>query len=369
MNRFVGEPDYIHGSSDITGVLITNLGTPDAPTRAALRRYLREFLWDPRVVEMPRPLWWLILHGIILNIRPGRSAEAYRKVWDEGGSPLLRISRRQAEALARELEGRVAGPVQVALGMRYGNPSIASALEELRQARARRILVLPLYPQYSATTTASTFDALAEVLKTWRWVPELRFVNHYHDDPGYIDAMAERVREHWDAHGRGQRLILSFHGLPRRYLLAGDPYHCQCHKSARLLAERLGLSEDEWQVSFQSRFGREEWLRPYTDHVMQELPGRGVRSVDVFCPGFSADCLETLEEIAQQNRDFFLDAGGEQFHYIPALNDMPAHIQALTDLVVAQGGGWPHLSAGERLDDSEAREASRARALAMGAAQ
>lgn len=367
MPHYIGEVDYVHGSPECLGVLITNLGTPEAPTPGALRRYLREFLWDPRVVEMPRPLWWLILNGIILNVRPRRSARAYATVWTEQGSPLMEISRRQREALASALSARLPGPVNVALGMRYGRPSIAEGLERLRAAGARRILVLPLYPQYSASTTGSTFDALAEVLKRWRWVPELRFVNHYHDDPAYIAALAAHIRAHWEAQGRGERLVFSFHGVPRRYLLAGDPYHCQCHKTARLTAEALGLAQDQWLVTFQSRFGREEWLRPYTDETMQALPGKGVRSVDVVCPGFSADCLETLEEIAGQNREIFEQAGGERFAYIPALNDDPAHIEALAGLVLRHVAGWPEADAGYDRKAREQAAASRERARAMGA--
>lgn len=356
MSRYLGEPDYRHGSPELAGVLLTNLGTPDEPTRPALRRYLKEFLWDPRVVELPRPLWWLILNGVILNVRPARSAHAYSTVWTDDGSPLMAISRRQAAALAQALEGRCPGPVRVALAMRYGNPSIAAGLEDLRQAGARRILVLPLYPQYSASTTASTFDAVAEILRGWRWVPELRFVNHYHDDPGYVRASAERIRRHWESHGRGERLLFSFHGVPKRYLLNGDPYHCHCHKSARLIAEALELGPGDWELSFQSRFGREEWLKPYTDERLKALPQEGVRAVDAFCPGFSADCLETLEEIAMQNRDFFLEAGGETFRYIPALNDEPGHIEALTELALRHMHGWPETAPG--YDAEQVREAA-----------
>jgi ferrochelatase len=366
--RYIGDSDYAHGSPEGLGVLLTNLGTPDAPTRAALRRYLKEFLWDPRVVEVPRPIWWLILNGIILNIRPARSAEAYATVWTDEGSPLLAIARRQTEAFRKALESRASGPVQVALAMRYGNPSIESGLEELRRGGARRILILPLYPQYSGATTGSTFDAVADVLKRWRWVPELRFVNHYHDDPGYIAAMAERIRTHWAQHGRGERLLFSFHGVPKRYLLAGDPYHCQCHKTARLIAESLQLPDSAWELAFQSRFGREEWLRPYTDERVKALGAEGRKRIDVCCPGFSADCLETLEEIAVQNHEFFVEAGGEHLEYIPALNDQPAHIQALADLAVRHMAGWPELSTHwDQEAVNQARSRSRERALAMGA--
>ncbi|WP_455218312.1 ferrochelatase [Kaarinaea lacus] len=336
--------EFKHDSQMVTGVLITNLGTPDAPTPTALRRYLAEFLWDPRIVDMPRPLWWLILHGFILRFRPGRSAAAYRKVWTEEGSPLLSISSRQLEALRGELAQRLSGPVVVELGMRYGNPSIASGLEKLRAANARRILVLPLYPQYSCSTTASTFDAVASAVEKWRWVPELRFVNQYHDETGYIEALASSIRESWAGRQQADKLLFSFHGTPKRFLTEGDPYFCQCHKTARLVAERLELTDDQWQLTFQSIFGREEWLKPYTIDTLRELASAGTRSVDIVCPGFSADCLETIEEIGMENRDAFIEAGGETFTYIPALNDRRDHIQALAGLVQKHITGWPESS-------------------------
>ncbi|MEO5573322.1 MAG: ferrochelatase [Gammaproteobacteria bacterium] len=344
MVSYKGNENFAHNTQPATGILITNLGTPDAPTRQALQRYLGEFLWDPRVVDSPRLLWWLILHGIILRIRPARSARSYQKVWTDQGSPLLAISKRQAEALQRTLETKFNGPVVVALGMRYGNPSIASALEQLRAANVRRLLVLPLYPQYSASTTASTFDAVADVLKTWRWLPELRMINHYHDDPAYISILATSIQEYWQVHGKSERLLFSFHGLPKRYLLLGDPYHCECHKTARLVAQHLQLPDESWQLTFQSRFGREEWLKPYTDHTLQEWAKAGVKSVDVICPGFSADCLETLEEVAMENREFFVKAGGQSYHYIPALNDRPDHIQMIAGLVENHTRHWPETS-------------------------
>lgn len=336
-----GETDYEHDKLARTGILLVNLGTPDSPDAGSVRRYLAEFLWDPRVIEMPRPLWWLILHGVILRIRPRRSAEAYRKVWTERGSPLLDISLRQAAALKAELDRTLSGPAEVELGMRYGKPSVSDALRRLGEAGVRRLLVLPLYPQYSATTTASTFDAVAAELTTWRWIPELRFVTQYHDNSGYIAAIAASLREAWSNQPRAERLLFSFHGLPKRYLLAGDPYHCACHKTARLVAEQLGLESGSWSLAFQSRVGREEWLRPYTDEQLLEWGKAGVRSVDVICPGFSADCLETLEEIAIQNRELFQEAGGGDYRYIAALNDRPDHIGTLADIVKAHIQGWP----------------------------
>ncbi len=359
---------YSHGTVPATGILLTNLGTPDAPTAEALRRYLGEFLWDPRVVEIPRPLWWLILHGVILRTRPAKSAEAYQKVWTDEGSPLLVYARRQKEALQRALAERFAGPVEVALGMRYGRPSIAHALQQLKQAHCQRIAVLPLYPQYSGATTASSFDGVVGELKRWRWLPELRMVNHYHDDSGYVQSLASSVREYWAENGSTDLLFFSFHGMPKRTLLAGDPYHCHCQKTARLVAEALQLSTEQWRVVFQSRFGREEWLRPYADETLASLPKEGVKRVDVICPGFSADCLETLEEMAMQNRDTFRDAGGEQYRYIPALNDRADHITALADLIMRHVQGWPEVESTESAQDiARALGQSRERALGMGA--
>jgi len=324
------------GTSRRAGVLLTNLGTPDAPTPTALRRYLAEFLWDPRVVEAPRPVWWLVLNGIILRLRPRRSAEAYARIWTQAGSPLLDIARRQADALAV----RLGGDVPVALAMRYGSPSIEAGLTELRRAGCGRVLVFPLYPQYAAATGASTLDKVAQVLRGWRDVPELRFIRDYHDHPGYLDALATSVRRYWDENGRGQILLLSFHGIPRRYADGGDPYPRECERTAKAVAERLELEPDQWKLTFQSRFGPQEWLKPYTDKTLQSLPAEGLTSVDLICPGFSADCLETLEENAMTNRDLFLDAGGEHFGYIPCLNDDRAHIDALADIVEQHLGGW-----------------------------
>lgn len=344
MPRFIGEEKFEHGTPDSLGVLMVNLGTPEAPTPAAVRRYLAEFLWDPRVIELPRPLWWLILHGVILRVRPRRSAEAYAKVWTDDGSPLLHWSEKQHRGLQKMLGAALAAPVHVSLGMRYGQPSIRSALEELRAANVRRLLVLPMYPQYSATTTASVFDGLSDVLRRWRWIPELRLVTDYHDEAGYIGALAASIREYWGSKGRGDHLLMSFHGVPRKYLLAGDPYHCQCQKTARLLAETLFLKDGEWSISFQSRVGRDEWLRPYTDERLVELAGSGTGRVDVLCPGFSADCLETLEEIAMQNAELFVESGGGSLAYIPALNARRDHLSFLTQLVLRHLQGWPETS-------------------------
>jgi ferrochelatase len=341
MSQYLGTSTFHHGKAEKLGILVTNLGTPDAPETGPLRRYLAEFLWDPRVVEVPRPLWWLILHGVILRIRPSRSAEAYRSVWTEAGSPLLTCAREQARGLKERLAPRLSGPVEVALGMRYGNPSIPSALRQLHALNVTRLLVLPLYPQYSASTTASTFDAVAAELMRWRWVPELRFIGRYHDAPGYIAALAASIREHWAEHGRGEHLLMSFHGVPRRYLDSGDPYHCQCHKTARLVAEALELEDGSWTTTFQSRFGREEWLKPYTDATVKALGQKGMKRIDVVCPGFSADCLETIEEIGEENAGYFREAGGETLSYIPCLNTRDDHLDFLVQLSLQHMQGWP----------------------------
>jgi ferrochelatase len=316
-----------------TGILVTNLGTPDSPTVSDVRRYLREFLSDPRVVEFPRLLWWLVLNGIILRIRPKRSAAAYRKVWTDQGSPLLNHSRAIAESLQQTLEARLDGPVKVVLAMRYGSPSISAGLEALRQANAQRVLVLPLYPQYSATTTASTFDEISRVLRGWRWLPELRFINRYHDDPGYIEALAESVREFSRAQGERDRLLFSFHGIPQSYADQGDPYGEQCRLTAQRVAGALDLSPEQWALTFQSRVGRQAWLQPYTDETLKQWGANGIRRIHVLCPGFPADCLETLEEIGEENREYFLAAGGKEYHYIPALNQSRSHIEALANLI------------------------------------
>ena len=320
-----------------TAVLLVNLGTPTAPTAGALRPYLAEFLSDRRVIDTPRWLWWPILHGVILRLRPQRSAHAYGRIWDVQGSPL----RWRSEALAHALQAELGGGVRVALAMRYGEPAVAKTIETLQEEGVRRLLVLPLYPQYSAASTGSVIDAVADALKALRWPPELRLVNDYHDDPGHIEALAAGIERWWAEHGRGDRLLLSFHGIPERYVRLGDPYAEQCRTTARLLGERLKLDESRLLVSFQSRVGREAWLSPYTDATVRRLAGEGVRRLDVACPGFAVDCLETLEEIAMQNRDFFAAAGGDKLRYIPALNDSPDQVRSLAALVRRHLAGWP----------------------------
>ncbi len=368
MSTFQSSPQYEHGLPESLGVLLINLGTPDAPTPKAVRRYLREFLSDPRVVELPRLLWWIILHGFILWVRPSRSARAYQKVWTEHGSPLLLHSRDITDSVGRQLAARISGSVNVEIGMSYGDPSIEAALDRLYQQGARRIVCLPLYPQYSGTTTASVFDAVTAALSRRRWVPEFRFINHYHDAPGYIAAQAQNIREYWDQNGRGKKLLFSFHGLPKDILIKGDPYHCQCLKSARLIAESLELVDDAWTVSFQSRVGRAEWLRPYTDETIAELGRKGLQRLDVVCPGFAADCLETLEEIAMQYGSLFVAAGGGSFNYIPALNARDDHVAFLARLIEKHAGGWPESSTDWSASEAaREQDKSRQRASTMGA--
>ena len=337
---FRPEPPFSHGQAERTALLLVNLGTPDEATAPALRRYLAEFLSDPRVVEIPRLPWWLILHGVILRTRPARSAAKYRSVWLPQGSPLAVWTQRQTAALADSLASQ-GHEMLVRHAMRYGNPSLPDVLDGLRAEGATRVLVLPLYPQYAAATTASVGDKVMAWARTARRVPELRFVAQYHDDPGYIDALAAGLQAHWQAPGRGDKLMLSFHGLPRRSLLLGDPYHCQCHKTARLLARRLALPDDQVVVTFQSRFGRARWLEPYTEPTLRALAKQGVASIDVMCPGFAADCLETLEEIALEARDAFIAAGGLRFNYVPCLNDSAAWIAALGGIAQRHLQGWP----------------------------
>ena len=358
MPRYFGLSSYDHARVERSGVLLINLGTPDAPTPSAVRRFLAQFLWDPRVIETPRWLWWLILHGVILRTRPARSAHAYRQIWTPQGSPLLRHSAELASRLQTSLAARLGQEMPIALGMSYGSPSIATALRNLYEQGVRRLLVIPLYPQYSATTTASVFDSVTAILREYRWLPELRFVTQYHDDAGYIDAIAANILDHWRTNPRNH-LLFSFHGVPRSYLLAGDPYHCQSLKTARLVSERLGLASDEWSVSFQSQVGRAEWLRPYTDELLIQYAKSGHRRISVICPGFAVDCLETLEEIAIRNRAAFLANGGEAYDYIPALNASNAHVALLSDLVIRHTQGWPVIDA---VDENTA-----ARAVRLGA--
>jgi len=368
VKRCLPEPKFSHDRAGRLGVLLINLGTPDAPTTSAVRRYLAEFLSDPRVVEIPRVVWKPLLHGVILRTRPARSAQRYGTIWTKDGSPLLVHSLRQRTLLHGYLGQRLkilglpSDHAQVELGMRYGAPSIAEALTKLRESGCERVLVLPLYPQYAASTTASALDAVFAAARAMRRMPALRAVDAYHDDAGYIGALAQSINDYWVKNGRPNKLVLSFHGVPRRTLDLGDPYHCHCHKTARLLTTELGLKPEQFAVTFQSRFGRGEWLKPYTQPTLVALAKEGLRRVDVACPGFVSDCLETLEEIALEGRAAFLKAGGAEFHAIPCLNERPAWIAALADLALKNLGGW--------LDpppDAAARELTQARAQARGA--
>lgn len=361
---YLEEPPLDHARLPRTGVLLVNLGTPEAPSPAAVRAYLREFLTDARVVELPRLVWWPLLYGVVLPIRAKRSAAKYASIWSEDGSPLAVHTRRQALLLKGYLGSRTQTPLTVDYAMRYGRPSVLEVIAAMKRAGVTRLLVLPLYPQYAASSTGSALDAVYAAMTRLRFQPALRTLTHFHDHPGYIAALADKIRRHWQDHGRGGRLVMSFHGLPRASLDKGDPYYCHCQKTARLLAEALGLGNDEYVVTFQSRFGRAEWLKPYTQATLESLARQGITRVDVICPGFVADCLETLEEIAMECRQAYLAAGGKTFHYIPALNDDPAWIAALADIVAASLCGW----LGEDKPLLEAEAAARAaRARALGA--
>lgn len=337
---YKGQENLDHLNPRKVGVLVTNLGTPDAPETGALRRYLREFLSDPRVVEIPRFIWFFILNLVILVIRPPKSAKAYKGVWTKDGSPLLVYSLAQGEGIRQRLQKKYGDGVVVRVAMRYGNPSIASQLQAFEDEGIRKLIVLPLYPQYSGSTNGSTFDAVAQDFMGRRLLPDLRFISHYPDYPPCIQAMAEHIRAYREKNGSADKLVFSFHGVPKRFLLKGDPYFHECHQTSQLLAKALGLSDDQWMTTFQSRFGAEEWLQPYTDATLKALPGQGVKSVQVFCPGFSADCLETVEEIDEENRGYFEQAGGDSFAYISAMNAEPVHLDALTQLIEDNLQGW-----------------------------
>lgn len=344
-----------HNMPPRAAILLANLGTPDAPETGPVRRYLREFLWDPRVVEVPRPIWWLILNLVIVPFRSPRSAEAYRRVWTERGSPLLYHTVDLARVMQRELE-RSMPQVKVYPAMRYGQPGMAEALAQARADNVERLIVLPLYPQYSATTTASVFDGLARVFADIRWIPELRFITQYHHDEAWVEAIADRIAGHQAEHGVPDKLVFSFHGIPKRYLLNGDPYYCQCQSSARRIADRMKLAPEQWLVTFQSRLGKAEWLKPYTDQTLEKLGRAGTGHVQVVCPGFAVDCLETLDEIGVENRELFEHAGGGKFSYIPALNAEPDHARVLTELCWRHGQGWPEFGKQTNPDLQQLRE-------------
>ncbi len=364
---FRKEPPYTHGTLPKTAIVLVNLGTPDAPTASAVRRYLKQFLSDPRVVEIPRVIWWLILNLIILPFRSSKSAAKYASIWSAEGSP-LRVHTAKQAMLLRGALGERGHKVTVAMAMRYGSPSLPEVLEQLKAEHCDRVAILPAYPQYSGTTTGSINDAVFAHYTAARNVPELRMVRNYHDHPGYIAALRESVLARWQTNGRGDMLVMSFHGVPKRTLMLGDPYHCECHKTARLLAAELGLKEGQYLVTFQSRFGKAEWLQPYTAPTLQQLARDGVKRVDLICPGFTSDCLETLEEISIEARHDFLQAGGQQFHYIACLNENPTWIAGLADIAEQHMLGWPTLLTSAQRDAAQRdAEVGRANALKMGA--
>ena len=373
MAYYKPEPPYTHGDQLKVGILLANLGTPDAPTGAALRPYLRQFLSDTRVVEIPKIIWWFILNCIILVIRPKKSAAKYAQVWLPEGSPLMVHAQKQTQLLRGFLAQKIKSPFVVELGMSYGNPSMQSAIDKLKAQHCDRILVFPLYPQYAASSTASAMDAVFRVLLKTRNMPGIRTIRSYHDHPAYISALAQSVLKHWEINrkldfAKGEKLVMSFHGVPKAHLTSGDPYHCTCHKTARLLAEKLGLSKDQYQVAFQSRFGKQEWLKPYLASTLADLGKAKTARIDVICPGFSADCLETLEEIAMEGKEIFTHAGGGEYHYIPALNENDAWIHAMTAIALENLQGW--VSADwDKAQATKDNELTKTRAQSLGASQ
>jgi ferrochelatase len=365
---FRKEPPFAHGTVARSAIVLVNLGTPDEPTRGAVKRYLREFLSDPRVVEIPRLLWWFILNLIILPFRSGKSAAKYASIWTRDGSPLKVHTQRQAMLLRGALGERGHDALRVTMAMRYGSPSLPEVLDKLKAEHCERVLILPAYPQYSGTTTGSIYDAVFSHFNKVRNLPELRMVKNYHDHDSYIAALHDSVLAYWDANGRGQKLVMSFHGVPKRTLLLGDPYHCECHKTARLLAAKLRLKPEQYVVTFQSRFGKAEWLQPYTAPTLRQLARDGVERVDVICPGFTSDCLETLEEIAMEAKHDFEQAGGRQFHYIPCLNEQPSWIAGLAEIAEQHLIGWPTMmTPAQREAEKRDAESGREHAVALGA--
>ena len=327
--KYFGKQSDHQNSNTLTGVLLVNLGTPERPVCPGLRNYLSEFLMDPRVIELPTLLRAILVRGIIVNVRSHKSAATYREIWTDKGSPLML----NTQGLANKTQQLLGSNYKVAMGMRYGKPSLASALKELHEHGVRKIVVIPLYPQYSGSTNGSTFDALGKALSKHRWVPELRFVSDYYRYPEYTKAIADSITQHWQTHGRKQKLIMSFHGIPKKYISKGDPYQQQCLESARAIANKLKLKDEQWMLVFQSRLGAQEWLKPYCDETLKQLPSQGIESVDIICPGFSADCLETLEEIDGENKQYFLNAGGKEYQYIACLNDSDAHAKLMVEIV------------------------------------
>ena len=338
--KYEGEKNYKHGKKEKIGILITNIGTPDKPNKEALKTYLKEFLSDPRVIETPKLIWQAILRLIILNLRPQKSAKLYKSIWKKSGGPLLVMLEKQRRGIKKVLQIKLKN-IKIEIGMRYGNPSIKLGLERLRSKSCRKILILPLYPQYCAATTGSTFDKVTEILRKWRWIPEIRFVNNYFEESMYIECLVKSIKESWKKFGKTQKLIFSYHGVPKKYLLKGDPYYCFCQKTTRLVTERMKLKKKDYITTFQSKFGPGEWLQPYTDKTLEELPKKGIKKIHILSPGFSADCLETIEELEVQNKENFLSSGGERYNYIKCLNDDPQHLKMLGFLILNHIKGWP----------------------------
>lgn len=338
--KYISDKNYSHGDERKIGVLLVNLGTPDEPTTSAVRRYLAEFLSDPRIVEIPRVIWWVILNLIILNLRPKKSRDLYKKIWLKDGSPLLVISKKIIDKIKKTKKISEKKHLVLDLAMRYGNPSISAALDNFKKQNINRLAIIPMFPQYSAATTASIFDKVTSEIKNWRNIPDIRFLSTYHDNPHYISACANRIKDSWVKEEKAKKLVFSFHGLPQVNLHKGDPYHCYCQKTARMIAEKLGLIEEEYVVTFQSRFGKQVWLQPYTDEILEKLAEEGVDSVDIFCPGFLCDCLETLEEINMQSRENYLSSGGKSFNYISALNDYEKNIESMEEIILGEILNW-----------------------------
>lgn len=334
--KYKGSHQDIGNSNHKIGVLVTNLGSPDAPKCPKLRRYLTQFLTDPRVIELPNLLRQFLVKGIIINVRSHKSAAAYRTVWKEEGSPLLINSKN----FCNKLQGSLGTDFHVEMAMRYGNPSIESAIEKMHAQGIRKLITLPMYPQYSGSTTGSTMDALGDALKVQRWVPQMHFISDYYANSHYIAALANSIEAHWKANGKAEKLIFSFHGIPKRYVNNGDPYQEHCERTVKAVVEKLELKSDNYLLVYQSRVGKEPWLEPYCDKTMQQLPMQGINSVDVICPGFSADCLETIEEIAEENKEYFLEAGGKEYNYIPCLNSDDAHIDMANNIVTSVAKGF-----------------------------
>ncbi len=338
--RYKSDENYSHGDEREIGILLVNLGTPDAPTTSAVRTYLAEFLADPRIVEIPRVIWWIILNLIILNIRPKKSRDLYKKIWLKDGSPLLVISKKIVNKIKNSKNISCRKNLSIDLAMRYGNPSIKKALENFKKNNINKLAIIPMFPQYSAATTASIFDEISSEIKTWRNIPDVRFLSTYHDNTNYIEACASKIKSFWGKQKKSKKLVFSFHGLPQVNLHKGDPYYCYCQKTARMIAFELKLNENDYIVTFQSRFGKQVWLKPYTDEVLTNLAKEGVDSIDIFCPGFLCDCLETLEEINMQSRENYILCGGKTFNYIPALNDSDENIKSMEQIILREISGW-----------------------------